>query len=32
MRLPILAILALASTINGLPTPEIDKRSLKTFK
>jgi len=31
MRLPILTILALASTVRGLPTPEPEKRSLKAF-
>jgi saccharopepsin len=31
MRLPILTILALASTVRGLPTPEAEKRSLKSF-
>jgi len=32
MRLPILTILALASTVRGLPTPEVEKRSLKSFR
>jgi saccharopepsin len=32
MRLPILAILALASTVRGLPAPELEDRSLKSFK
>jgi len=31
MRLPFLTILALASTVSGLPTPEVEKRSLKSF-
>jgi len=31
MRLPILTILALASTVSSLPTPEVEKRSLKSF-
>ena len=32
MRLPFLTILALASTVSGLPTPEVEKRSLKSFR
>jgi len=32
MRLPILTILALAGTIRALPAPEIEQRSLKSFK
>jgi len=32
MRLPILTILALVSTVRGLPTPQHEERSLKSFR